>query len=253
MRTCLKNKEDIHDLATYTSKATKARVEKHGQHKLGQGGYGKLKARILNTFQTVATEEDRKLGFKYSFKTVIEYQRSLEQTPISSAMQMQCNRSSESSGIQHRPLHTREHMSNDSGEQSTHSAQEGELQEEPSGQEINAPIVTVTQTVHAPAQLHPRPSQRRTRSMVHEHMETQTIEGQGAGNTVLEDDYDTLIVNFMNVLVMEMHLVDNFYQVVWSNGSDEMTMIRHFPYTISVWKYFGKKRKMTLNGPGQMK
>jgi hypothetical protein len=29
------------------SKVTKARVEKHGQHKLGQGGYGKLKARIV--------------------------------------------------------------------------------------------------------------------------------------------------------------------------------------------------------------
>jgi hypothetical protein len=33
----------------------------------------------------------------------------------------QCNCNSESSGIQQTPLHTREHMSNDSGEQSTHS------------------------------------------------------------------------------------------------------------------------------------
>jgi hypothetical protein len=71
-----------------------------------------------------------------------------------------------------------------------HVAQEGELREEPSGQEINAPTVTATQTgkekycnvnqnneivisiifqhidmiifvvaVHAPAQLPPRPSQ----------------------------------------------------------------------------------------------
>jgi hypothetical protein len=35
--------------------------------------------------------------------------------------------------------------------------------------------------------------------MVHERMETQTIEGQGTGNTVSKDDYDTPIVNFMNV------------------------------------------------------
>ena len=30
----------LHD----TSKETKDRMEKHGQHKLGQGGYGKLKS-----------------------------------------------------------------------------------------------------------------------------------------------------------------------------------------------------------------
>jgi hypothetical protein len=32
--------------------------------------------------------------------------------------------------------------------------------------------------------------------MVHEHMETQTIEVQGAINTMSKDDYDTPIVNF---------------------------------------------------------
>ena len=31
-----------------TSKETKARQDKHGQHKLGQGGYGRLKARIVS-------------------------------------------------------------------------------------------------------------------------------------------------------------------------------------------------------------
>jgi hypothetical protein len=35
--------------------------------------------------------------------------------------------------------------------------------------------------------------------MVHERMETQTIEGQGSRNTMSKDDYDTPIVNFMNV------------------------------------------------------
>jgi len=33
-----------------TSKATKARQDKHGQHKLGQGGYGRLKARIVSAY-----------------------------------------------------------------------------------------------------------------------------------------------------------------------------------------------------------
>ena len=53
--------------------------------------------------------------------------------------------------------------------------------------------------VHSPAHLPPCPSQRCTRSMVHECMETQTIEGQGTLNTMSLDDYDTPIVNFMNV------------------------------------------------------
>ena len=45
-----------------------------------------------NTFQNVATEEDLKLGFKYGFKSVIEYRKSLGQTPISPIMQMQVNK-----------------------------------------------------------------------------------------------------------------------------------------------------------------
>ena len=87
-------------------------------------------------------------------------------------------------------------------------AQEDELRQEPSGQEINVPTVTTTQTgkekqcnvnqsnelvisiifqhidmiifvvpVHILEQMPANPSQRHTRSMVHEH--TQTIEGQG--------------------------------------------------------------------------
>jgi hypothetical protein len=51
--------------------------------------------------------------------------------------------------------------------------------------------------VHDPEQMPANPSQRRTRSMVHER--TQTIEGQGTQNTMSLDDYDTPIVNFMNV------------------------------------------------------
>jgi hypothetical protein len=51
--------------------------------------------------------------------------------------------------------------------------------------------------VHDPEQMPRRPSQRRTRSMVQER--TQTIEGQGTQNTMSLDDYDTPIVNFMNV------------------------------------------------------
>jgi hypothetical protein len=53
--------------------------------------------------------------------------------------------------------------------------------------------------VHDPAHMPRHPSQRCTISMVHERMETQTIEGHGARNTMSKDDYDTPIVNFMNV------------------------------------------------------
>jgi serine protease inhibitor ecotin len=52
--------------------------------------------------------------------------------------------------------------------------------------------------VHDPKQIPRCPSQQCTRSMVHEHMETQTIEGHGTQNTMSLDDYDTPIVNFMN-------------------------------------------------------
>ena len=45
-----------------------------------------------NTFQDAATEEDLKLGFKYGFKSVIKYRKSLGQTPISPITQMQLNK-----------------------------------------------------------------------------------------------------------------------------------------------------------------
>ena len=52
--------------------------------------------------------------------------------------------------------------------------------------------------VHGPEQMLANPSQRRTRSMVHER--TQTIEGQGTRNTISLDDDDHIpIVSFMNV------------------------------------------------------
>jgi hypothetical protein len=51
--------------------------------------------------------------------------------------------------------------------------------------------------VHDPEQMPANPSQRHTRSMVHER--TQTIEGQGTQNTMSLDDDDIPIVSFMNV------------------------------------------------------
>jgi hypothetical protein len=51
--------------------------------------------------------------------------------------------------------------------------------------------------VHNPEQMPSNPSQQRTISMVHER--TETIEGHGTQNTMSLDDYDTPIVNFMNV------------------------------------------------------
>jgi hypothetical protein len=39
----------------------------------------------LNMFDTAATEEDLKLGYKHDFKSVIEYRKILGQTPISLA------------------------------------------------------------------------------------------------------------------------------------------------------------------------
>ena len=56
--------ENLHRLPD-TYKATKERVETHGKHKLGQGGYQKLRARIVrierslfvaNFFVTVANK-----------------------------------------------------------------------------------------------------------------------------------------------------------------------------------------------------
>ena len=51
--------------------------------------------------------------------------------------------------------------------------------------------------VHILEQMPANPSQRHTRSMVHEC--TQTIEGQGTQNTMSLDDDDIPIVSFMNV------------------------------------------------------
>ena len=39
-------------------------------------------------FDTTATEEDLKLGYKHGFKSVIEYRKILGQTPISLATQV---------------------------------------------------------------------------------------------------------------------------------------------------------------------
>jgi hypothetical protein len=39
-------------------------------------------------FDTAATEEDLKLGYRNGFKTVIEYRKIFEQTPISPATQV---------------------------------------------------------------------------------------------------------------------------------------------------------------------
>jgi hypothetical protein len=39
-------------------------------------------------FDTAATEEDLKLGYKHGFKSVIEYRKILGQTPISPATQV---------------------------------------------------------------------------------------------------------------------------------------------------------------------
>ena len=39
-------------------------------------------------FNTATTEDELKLGYKHGFKSVIEYRKSLGQTPISPAMQV---------------------------------------------------------------------------------------------------------------------------------------------------------------------
>ena len=54
-------------------------------------------------------------------------------------------------------------------------------------------VVAVHDLEHMPR----RPSQRRTKIMVHEC--TQTIEGQGTQNTMSLDDDEIPIVSFMNV------------------------------------------------------
>jgi hypothetical protein len=55
-----------------TSKATNARLENHGQHKLGTGGYLNLVARIADQFNEVPTDDDLRLGFQHSFAAVVE-------------------------------------------------------------------------------------------------------------------------------------------------------------------------------------
>ena len=110
-------------------------------------------------------------------------------------------------------------------------AQEGEPQEELASREtINTPAVTATETgkeqycnfnqndellisiifqhidmpifivaVHAPSELPPRPTQWRTRSMIHEGMETETIEGHGFVDIPPNDDDNIpIIVSYYN-------------------------------------------------------
>lgn len=77
-------------------------MEKHGQHKLGQGGYHNLSARIGNDFQEEATDEDLKLDFKYGFQHVLEHRKILEQTPVSPLIHLEGEtyKSNEGSGTE---------------------------------------------------------------------------------------------------------------------------------------------------------
>ena len=110
-------------------------------------------------------------------------------------------------------------------------AKEGEPQEELASREtINTPAVTSTQTckekycnfnqndellisiifqhidmpifvvvVPAPSKPPPRPTQRRTRSVIHEGMETQTLAGHGfVDNPPNDDDNIPIIVSYFN-------------------------------------------------------
>ena len=53
--------------------------------------------------------------------------------------------------------------------------------------------------IHAPSELPPRPSQRRTRSMIHEGMETQTLARHGfVDNPPNDDDNIPIIVSYYN-------------------------------------------------------
>ena len=112
-----------------------------------------------------------------------------------------------------------------------HEAQEGEPQEELASREtINTPTVTTTQigkekyfnfnqndellisiifqhidmpifivAVQAPSELHPPPTQRCKRSMIHEGMETHTLVGHGFVD-IPPNDYDNIpiIVSYYN-------------------------------------------------------
>ncbi|GLJ31571.1 hypothetical protein SUGI_0633570 [Cryptomeria japonica] len=55
-----------------TSKETKARQEKHGQHKLGSGGYMKLAARIGSEFNRAPMEDDKRIGYQKGYIAVAE-------------------------------------------------------------------------------------------------------------------------------------------------------------------------------------
>ncbi|GLJ53903.1 hypothetical protein SUGI_1151440 [Cryptomeria japonica] len=55
-----------------TSKATKARQEKHGQHKLGSGGYMKLTTQIGSEFNRAPTEDDKRIGYQQGYIAVAE-------------------------------------------------------------------------------------------------------------------------------------------------------------------------------------
>ena len=97
-----------------TLKETKERIEKRGQHKLGQGGYLKLQSRIVssqnlfvslsniiiiaannikNTYSCAMQGEDFKnktmeevfwIGYKYGYKYILKCRRSMGKTPRSS-------------------------------------------------------------------------------------------------------------------------------------------------------------------------
>jgi hypothetical protein len=112
--------ENFDDRLPDTSKATKARIAKHGQHKLGTGGYLRLQfmnrkypniLRILivspynfmviaaknikkpypyaiqgDDFETGTMEEDLQLGYKYGYKVVVDRRKIMGQTPRSNLL-----------------------------------------------------------------------------------------------------------------------------------------------------------------------
>ena len=64
-------------------------------------------------------------------------------------------------------------------------------------QHIDIPIFIVA--VHAPSELPPCPSQRCTRSMIHEDMETKTLAGHGfVDNPPNDDDNIPIIISYFN-------------------------------------------------------
>ena len=59
------------------------------------------------------------------------------------------------------------------------------------------PIFVVA--VHAPSELPPQPTQRCIRSMIHEGMETKTLEGHGfVDNPPNDDDNIPIIISYFN-------------------------------------------------------